>query len=114
MVPIIGLDDTHVYSSEEAEMNKPSILGGEGSFASKQPPRLVKAIASKLGLQDCECSESCYISCVLTRSHQTAKSSTGTWKCTTRNPRASVALTKSSSSQAEWTTSCAHGRPSRR
>lgn len=54
MVPIIGLDETHVYTSEETEMNKPSILGGEGSFASKQPPRLVKAIAAKLGLKDCK------------------------------------------------------------
>jgi len=54
MVPIIGLDDTNVYSSEEVEMNKPSILGGEGSFSSKQPPRLVKAIAAKLGVKDCK------------------------------------------------------------
>lgn len=54
MVPIIGLDDTHIYSSEETQTKKPAVLGDVGSFASKQPPRLVKAIAAKLGIKDCE------------------------------------------------------------
>ena len=47
MVPIIGLD-----SSDASETSQPSILGGAGTFAATQPPRLVKAIAGELGIQD--------------------------------------------------------------
>lgn len=47
MVPIIGLDFT-------SETPKPtnSTLGGAGTFTTTQPPRLVKAIANELRVQD--------------------------------------------------------------
>ncbi|KAI9706889.1 MAG: hypothetical protein M1820_004668 [Bogoriella megaspora] len=51
MVPIIGLDD----SSSTYDANKDfeaTILGGEGSFTSTQPARLVKAIGGELGISD--------------------------------------------------------------
>ncbi|KKA30490.1 hypothetical protein TD95_000651 [Thielaviopsis punctulata] len=46
-VPIIGLDTP-------AERDIPTVapLGGVGSFASKQPPKLVKLIAKELGISD--------------------------------------------------------------
>ncbi|KAL9124891.1 MAG: hypothetical protein Q9217_005828 [Psora testacea] len=51
MVPIIGLDfpGTSEYSQEQG---RPSVLGGAGTFAATQPPRLVKAIAGELDIQD--------------------------------------------------------------
>lgn len=49
MVPIIGLEaDSSAVSSQDNS----SILGGAGAFASTQPPRLVKAIAGSLNIQD--------------------------------------------------------------
>ncbi|KAI4166119.1 MAG: hypothetical protein LQ342_000005 [Letrouitia transgressa] len=53
-VPIIGLDNSDSDSVIKAESfdTRPSCLSGAGTFASTQPPRLVKAIASELGVQD--------------------------------------------------------------
>ncbi|KAL9612721.1 MAG: hypothetical protein Q9167_002712 [Letrouitia subvulpina] len=54
MVPIIGLDNSDsdsVIKSESFNTGK-SCLSGAGTFASTQPPRLVKAIAGELGIQD--------------------------------------------------------------
>ncbi|KAF2269482.1 aminopeptidase I zinc metalloprotease family protein [Lojkania enalia] len=51
MVPIIGLDNSNVSSSEEGNW-KPSILGGEGAFTATQPERLVRAICSELNIND--------------------------------------------------------------
>lgn len=48
MVPIIGLDNSDI---SQAAANK-SPLGEKGSFASSQPPRLVRAIAKELGISD--------------------------------------------------------------
>ncbi|KAF2727849.1 hypothetical protein EJ04DRAFT_581739 [Polyplosphaeria fusca] len=50
MVPIIGLDNSDISSSEEEW--KTSVLGGEGTFAATQPERLVKAIAGELGISN--------------------------------------------------------------
>ncbi|KAL2067602.1 hypothetical protein VTL71DRAFT_2027 [Oculimacula yallundae] len=48
-VPIIGLDDTDSSSTEEF---KNQTLGGLGSFTATQPPKLVRAIAGELSIQD--------------------------------------------------------------
>lgn len=48
-VPIIGLDNSDLYPQEGA---KNVTLGDEGSFASTQSPRLVRAIAKELGISD--------------------------------------------------------------
>jgi len=50
MVPIIGLDNSP--SSTQQEEFQSSRLGAAGSFASTQPPRLLKAIARELGITD--------------------------------------------------------------
>ena len=47
MVPIIGLDDSSISGESQ-----PIVLGGAGTFTTTQPPRLVKAIAGELGIQD--------------------------------------------------------------
>ena len=52
MVPIIGLDNSDI-SQRTDEEQKPSILGGAGTFTATQPPRLVKAIAGEMGIQNC-------------------------------------------------------------
>jgi aminopeptidase I len=52
MVPIIGLDNSDVSSSEEEF--KASVLGGEGTFTASQPERLVRAIAGELGISNCK------------------------------------------------------------
>ncbi|KAF9691140.1 hypothetical protein EKO04_010839 [Ascochyta lentis] len=55
MVPIIGLDNTDLAAPSAATPDaewKASPLGGEGAFAATQPERLVKAIASELGITD--------------------------------------------------------------
>ncbi|KAM7190725.1 vacuolar aminopeptidase 1 [Naviculisporaceae sp. PSN 640] len=50
-VPIIGLDNSDISgASAAAEDAEP--LGGAGSFTSTQPPKLVKLIASQLGVKD--------------------------------------------------------------
>ncbi|KAF2140137.1 uncharacterized protein K452DRAFT_230852 [Aplosporella prunicola CBS 121167] len=49
MVPIIGLDNSDISGSSE-ENWKPSLLGGEGSFTSTQPQRLVRAISKELDI----------------------------------------------------------------
>lgn len=49
MVPIVGLDNSDL-DGDEAKPKKASV-GPIGSFASTQPPRLVKAIASELGIE---------------------------------------------------------------
>jgi aminopeptidase I len=53
MVPIVGLDNSDLSGSTE-ENWKPTLLGGEGAFASTQPSRLVKAISGELGIKDCK------------------------------------------------------------
>ncbi|KAF2672741.1 peptidase M18 aminopeptidase I [Microthyrium microscopicum] len=50
MVPIIGLDQKST-SEKEGEFQGAK-LGGAGSFAATQPPRLVKAIAGELNISD--------------------------------------------------------------
>ncbi|KAI9658710.1 MAG: hypothetical protein M1821_002270 [Bathelium mastoideum] len=52
MVPIIGLDDSGSTYGDDTTNDKPTLLGGEGAFASTQPERLVKAIAGELGISD--------------------------------------------------------------
>lgn len=56
MVPIIGLDNSEssfsTTGASESDYNAASVLGGAGSFASTQPPRLVKAIAGELRITD--------------------------------------------------------------
>ena len=47
-VPIIGLDSTSSTSAEFENLT----LGGAGSFAATQPPKLVRAIAGELSIQD--------------------------------------------------------------
>jgi aminopeptidase I len=53
MVPIIGLEDSEEKSQEAVEpFSQPSFIGGAAkTFASTQPPRLVRAIANELGLK---------------------------------------------------------------
>jgi aminopeptidase I len=49
-VPIIGLDNADIHSPDEEFKNL--TLGGEGTFAATQPPKLVRAIAGELSIQD--------------------------------------------------------------
>jgi aminopeptidase I len=51
-VPIIGLDNTDLSGTSKDVDPNPVVLGGAGSFASTQPPRLVKAIAGELSIAD--------------------------------------------------------------
>jgi aminopeptidase I len=46
-VPIIGLDNTDIGANKEF---KNLTLGGEGTFAVTQLPKLVRIIASELGI----------------------------------------------------------------
>ncbi|KAK3378481.1 peptidase M18 [Podospora didyma] len=48
-VPIIGLDNSDISSSSSTTE---APLGGAGSFAATQPPKLVKLIAGELGIKD--------------------------------------------------------------
>lgn len=48
-VPIIGLDNSDLSSQEEL---KHFTLGGDGSFTSTQPPKLVRAICAQLNITD--------------------------------------------------------------
>ncbi|KAJ9151592.1 Peptidase M18, aminopeptidase I [Coniochaeta hoffmannii] len=50
-VPIIGLDNSDLHQTSDTA-TPPTPLGGEGSFTSTQPPKLVKLIASELGIKD--------------------------------------------------------------
>ncbi|KAK3308775.1 peptidase M18 [Chaetomium strumarium] len=54
MVPIIGLDNSDLYPSASASSaaTAEQPLGGHGSFASTQPPKLVKLIAKQLDITD--------------------------------------------------------------
>lgn len=55
MVPIVGLDNSDLSAASASEEEwKASVLGGEGAFAATQPPRLMKAISSQLGITDCK------------------------------------------------------------
>ena len=56
LVPIIGLDSAGDEGKESDLHQKPSLLGGAGTFTSTQPPRLVKAIALELGIENCKSS----------------------------------------------------------
>jgi aminopeptidase I len=51
-VPIIGLDNSDIYAATDDEKWKNMTLGGAGTFAATQPPRLVRAIAGELQIQD--------------------------------------------------------------
>ncbi|KAK0728365.1 peptidase M18 [Lasiosphaeria miniovina] len=52
-VPIIGLDNSDLFpASGDAATTTAAPLGGAGSFASTQPPKLVKLIAGELGIAD--------------------------------------------------------------
>lgn len=50
LVPVIGLDNSDILSTT-AEFGNLT-LGGVGSFAATQPPKLVKAIAGELSITD--------------------------------------------------------------
>ncbi|KAB2576687.1 Aspartyl aminopeptidase [Lasiodiplodia theobromae] len=56
MVPIIGLDNSDILGQEQKNEDgtefKPALLGGQGTFTSTQPERLVKVIAKELGITD--------------------------------------------------------------
>lgn len=56
MVPIVGLEDSETENVEP--FSKPSFIGSSGgdvtTFASTQPPRLVRAIANELGIKASE------------------------------------------------------------
>ncbi|KAK4157609.1 peptidase M18 [Chaetomidium leptoderma] len=49
MVPIIGLDNSDLSS---ASTSPEQVLGGQGSFTSTQPPKLVKLISKELDITD--------------------------------------------------------------
>lgn len=49
-VPIIGLDNSDIHSADDEFKNL--TLGGEGTFTATQPPKLVRAIAGELSIQD--------------------------------------------------------------
>ena len=51
-VPIIGLDNSDLGSSTSSSDPPAAPLGGPGSFAASQPPKLVKLIAGELGITD--------------------------------------------------------------
>lgn len=54
-VPIIGLDNSDLNGSSKedgAEWKASALLGSEGTFAATQPPKLLKAIAGELNLQN--------------------------------------------------------------
>ena len=51
MVPIIGLDSSE-HLTQSKDHDQTNVLGGVGTFAATQPPRLVKAIAGELNIQD--------------------------------------------------------------
>lgn len=50
-VPIIGIDNSDINGATEEEW-KSMTLGGATTFAATQPPRLVRAIAGELSIQD--------------------------------------------------------------
>ncbi|KAL2119299.1 hypothetical protein VTJ04DRAFT_6259 [Mycothermus thermophilus] len=50
MVPIIGLDNSDISSTSTTSSAPVEPLGGEGSFISTQPPRLVQLISKQLNL----------------------------------------------------------------
>ncbi|KAG7288908.1 hypothetical protein NEMBOFW57_005268 [Staphylotrichum longicolle] len=53
MVPIIGLDNSDLHSATTTTTTTtPEVLGGEGSFTSTQPPKLVKLITKQLSITD--------------------------------------------------------------
>ncbi|KAL6722283.1 vacuolar aminopeptidase 1 [Lecanora helva] len=52
MVPIIGLDSSNSDEDSANEHENAGVLGGAGTFTATQPPRLVKAIASEMNIQD--------------------------------------------------------------
>lgn len=58
MVPIIGLEDSEKSEEAAEPFSKPSFVGssegGASTFASTQPPRLVRAIANELGIKSSE------------------------------------------------------------
>jgi aminopeptidase I len=50
MLPIIGLDNSDLDATTASSPAQP--LGGQGSFASTQPPKLVKLITKELSISD--------------------------------------------------------------
>lgn len=55
MVPIIGLDNSDLDGQEIGKelCSGPSMQNKTGTFIATQPPKLVKAIAQEIGVQDC-------------------------------------------------------------
>lgn len=51
-VPIIGLDNSDINSTDDSPSFAATTLGGEGTFAATQPPKLVRAIAGELKITD--------------------------------------------------------------
>jgi aminopeptidase I len=51
-VPIIGLDNSDIYATKDDINWKNLTLGGAETFVATQPPRLVRAIAGELQIQD--------------------------------------------------------------
>jgi aminopeptidase I len=51
-VPIIGIDNSDINSATEEEWKSMTLGAGVGTFAATQPPRLVRAIAGELSIQD--------------------------------------------------------------
>ena len=54
MTPIIGLDNSDISENTEDGETKQASTRGASSFAATQPPRLMKAIAGELGIQNCK------------------------------------------------------------
>jgi aminopeptidase I len=62
MVPIIGIDNSDLSAASSSDEEwKAGVLGGEGTFAATQPPRLMKIIARELGITDCKFESVCGI-----------------------------------------------------
>jgi aminopeptidase I len=51
-VPIIGLENSSPHNDSSVEEFANLTLGGEGAFTATQPPKLVRAIAGELNIQD--------------------------------------------------------------
>ena len=53
MTPIIGIDNSDLHGGAKKEEEEGgTMLGAAGTFAATQPPKLIKAIAGEIGLQD--------------------------------------------------------------
>ena len=112
MVPIIGLDNTDINGGQTNESSKPTMLGGAGTFAATQPPRLMKAIATELGIQSCPYKFlTKFIFLLPLTLFQIVIFSTGNWKSLTLNLVNFSVWTRNSSLLAESTTNSALSLP---